>query len=53
VEEHEYTGGFRLTVRLGVDEYHGGTWEELFTEVDQYVYIAWHQGGNRVGHPEV
>lgn len=53
VYEHKFDKGVHITVSIGVDEFRGGTWQELFTEVDQYVYTAKYQGGNRVCHREI
>ncbi len=53
VDENTFDQGLHISVRIGVDEYHGGTWEDLFTEVDQYVYKAKLQGGNRVCHRDI
>lgn len=53
VDEHKFDQDLHVTVRIGVDEYQSGTWQDLFTEVDQYLYKAKLQGGNCVCHPDI
>ncbi len=52
VDEHKFDYDIHLTVSIGVDEYHGGTREDFFAEVDKYAYMAKHDGRNRVCHRE-
>lgn len=53
VEDLKFREGFNTTVSIGVDEFRGGTWEDLFHNVNMYAFVASKQGGNRVGHPEI
>lgn len=52
VDDYKFDQGVHITVSIGVGEYHGGTWEDFFTKVDQYAYMAKHDGRNRVCHRE-
>jgi diguanylate cyclase (GGDEF)-like protein len=52
VDDHKFDQDVHITVSIGVEEYNGGTWEEFFNKVDQYAYMAKHDGRNRVCHRE-
>jgi diguanylate cyclase (GGDEF)-like protein len=53
VDEHIFDQDLHITVSIGVDEYRGGSMDDFFNGVDDYIYKAKSQGRNRVCHREI
>lgn len=53
VEELKFPEGIHITVSIGIDEFQGGTADDILRNVNEYEFIAGKQGGNRVCHREI
>ncbi len=48
VGAHPFVSNVRMTVSIGVETYHEGTMDEFIAQADANLYIAKHEGRNRV-----